>query len=223
MNDKKNISSKLVSSIIALVNSLILLIKSVAELSDNNSVLDYFIIFFYFIILIVSGYICVESIKCFVKFKKSKIKVTKKTEISRSLIQFMDNGGRTAILSRNLSWITDDFIGKLEKKSKDEELIVFIPKPNEVSERLKKAGADVRYFGSLISDSADSVIKSRFTIIQWDSTSARITYPKQDHLYHYNFEYVIGDPTMDLAQDLIRLLIKLVPESREEEKNENHN
>ncbi|MCI8554394.1 MAG: hypothetical protein HFJ80_05555 [Clostridiales bacterium] len=80
------------------------------------------------------------------------------------------------------------------------------------AERLKRAGADVRYFGALLSDSADSIIKSRFTIIQWDSHSARLTYPKEDQVYHYNWEYAAGDPATDLAQDLIRLLIKLVPE-----------
>ena len=217
MINYKNNLSKFVAEVIALINSIILFVQSVKTVTVGSATsLDYYITCFYLLTLIVTAIMFLGSLIDFIKYKKRLYKVRAKKAIAKSLVDFMDNGGRTAILSRNLSWITDEFIGKLERKAKDHELIIFIPHPNETSERLRKAGADVRYFSSLISDSADNIIKSRFTIIQWDSTSARITYPKEDHLYHYNFEYVIGDPTMDLAQDLIRLLIKLVPENQEE-------
>lgn len=216
MINNKNYVSKFVAEIIALFNSVILFVQSIKTVTNSSATsLDYYITCFYLLILVVTIVMFFRSLADFVKYKRCLFKVKEKKAIAKSLVDFMDNGGRTAILSRNLSWITDEFIGKLETKARDHELIIFIPHPNETSERLSKAGADVRYFNSLISDSADSIIKSRFTIIQWDSTSARITYPKEDHLYHYNFEYVIGDPTMDLAQDLIRLLIKLVPENQE--------
>lgn len=214
-NNRKNIA-KLVAEIIAFANSIILFVQSIKVLINGSAIiLDYYITCFYFIILVISLILLIGSVVEFVRYYRHVFKIKKKKAIAQYLVDFMINGGRTAILSRDLSWITSDYIGRLEKKSKRKELIIFIPQPNEVSEKLRVAGADVRYFGSLISDSADSIIKSRFTIIQWDSTSARITYPKEDHLYHYNFEYVIGDPTMDLAQDLIRLLIKLVPENQE--------
>ncbi len=216
MINNKNNGAKFIAEIIALVNSVILFVQSIKTvISTNATHIDYYITCLYLIFLIVTVVMFLGSLVNFIKNKRYLFKVKEKQAIAKSLVDFMDNGGRTAILSRNLSWITDEFIGKLEKKAKGHELIIFIPCPNETSERLRKVGADVRYFNSLISDSADNIIKSRFTIIQWDSTSARITYPKEDHLYHYNFEYVIGDPTMDLAQDLIRLLIKLVPENQE--------
>lgn len=221
MMNMKNQVSKLVAEIIALVNSIILVVQNYRTVtSPDAEFLDYCIVFLYLVILSVAILMFCRSLLGFArdwsKHKKHRFKIKEKHKIAKALIDFMYDGGRTVILSRDLSWVTDEFIGKLESKARNHELIVFIPHPNDISKRLSNAGADIRYFNSLISDSADNIIKSRFTIIQWDSTSARVTYPKEDLTHHYNYEYVYGDPPMDLAQDLIRLLIKLVPENQED-------
>lgn len=209
----KTKNSILISSLIAFVNSIILIVRTINDIQNSiNLSLSYVLLTAYFLLSIASLYLFVIAFFSFLQDKKKVFKIANKPGINKYLIDYIENGGRTVILSRDLSWINADIIGRIEEKAAKDELIIFLPKENTISRRLSQH-ADIRYFGDLITDSAHSIIKSRFTIIQWDSNSARITYPKQDHTHHYNYEFSINEPTMDIALDLIRLLIKLIPKT----------
>lgn len=218
MIKRKRGARYLAAEVIALINSGILFVKSVQDtIAGNTTAFDYCLLRAYFISLCISAYLFVCTVIDTLKTRKLTFKISNKSGIAEYLVNFMEKGGRTVVLSRDLSWVTDDLIGRLERKSRKKDLIVFMPRLNETAKRLQKAGADVRCFGEALTDGASNIVKSRFTIIQWDSYSARITYPKEDHSYHYNFEYVMGEPAMELAQDLIRLLIHMVPEKGDED------
>lgn len=214
---KNNVAVGLVSSLIALVNSIILFVKSIIDSSNQSAtVFQYIVSCLYLIAMLASVYLFYKALAALVQSLRSRLKGGDEEGISKYLMKFVNRGGRTVVLSRDLSWVTGSIRDELETKARKKELIIFLPHPNHVSRELEQAGADVRYFGSLFQDSADGPIRSRFTIIRWGSPSERITYPMDDDNYHYNYEYVAGDPAMELSKDLIRLLIKLVPESKPE-------
>lgn len=213
---KKHLTA-LLSSAIALINGIILAYSTYADMgiapSKSGISLSLFII-----LSLVSLFIFVrEAVSLFSESRriikinnKNKISTIKyKDKISKYLIDFIATGGDIVIVSRNLSWITRDVIWRMEDKAKSGELTIFIPFPDSlgVSEKLKKFGADVRYYGGLVDD-ATWFLETRFTIAQWRSSSKRMTFPKTLSEYHYNYELVPSEPTMDIALDLVRLLDK---------------
>jgi len=202
----------LITSIIAFINSIIVLVRFIADVSvSSNPSPLYIIIAFYTIIAILSAILLAKEVITLFQERKRFFKIHEKGKIKSYLVDFIEKAGRTVILSRDLSWVDASIQSRIEDKARKGDLIIFIPKENDISKKLLRHGADIRYFGELLNDPADSIIKSRFTIVQWDSNSARMTYPKQYHSTHYNFEYVLNDPTMDVSLDLVRLLIRLIP------------
>lgn len=217
MSEKNKKSFSIASALISFSNSVILFIKCFFDIQNQEEkvpLYNYIIVCFYFIVMLISLCIMISVMRCaWVEYRRSS-KLENKKKIAKYLAEFMNKGGRTAILSRDLSWVDGEVQSKMIEKSKRKELTIFMPRENEISRLLKEAGADIRYFGNAIHYPANSIIRSRFTIIQWGSNYARITYPKQSIKRHYNNEFSTEAPATDLAQDLIRLLNHLVPASK---------
>ena len=200
------------TSCIAFINSIVLTYSSWRSLLSG----DYGVVLPFVLYLVGGGFsfvVCGVNLYKICKERKKYIKLENKDKINEYLLKFIETGGRTVILSHDLSWITPRVQSRMTDKAQKGDLIIFIPEENEISKELSSKGADIRYFGDLSTDSANNIIKSRFTIVQWDTHSARITYPKETHRRHINYEFIEGDPTMDVAQDLIRLLVAKVPRS----------
>ena len=135
-----------------------------------------------------------------------------KLGIDGYLTRFIQSGESVAILSHDMSWISDDNMEMLQRKAQKKELLLLLPQKTEEVEELKRLGADVRYFGSILSDPAYALIRSRMTVINWNKAFPKLTYPiKRDGL-HINNEVPAGEPANQLALDLIQLLIKISSE-----------
>ena len=119
---------------------------------------------------------------------------------------WLSSGGRTAILSRDLSWAnantTTDI---LSRKAADGELTLFVSSINEQCERLADSGATVIEYGEL-----DFTPRSRFTIIDFGKTGARVAIGSKEKGRHKISEYQEGmHPSFALAEDCIKLLLAL--------------
>lgn len=130
-----------------------------------------------------------------------------KESIDKYLTHFIKTGESVAILSHDMSWINDENYQVLKRKAERKELLLFLPAETEKVKELEKLGADVRYFGSIINDPAKALIKSRMTVVNWNKTSPKLTYPIKKDGWHINYEVAAGEPANQLALDLIQLLI----------------
>lgn len=142
------------------------------------------------------------------------IRANNTKKINKKIIEFIEAPGETIILSRDLSWVTNEFVGRLKTKVENngDNLKIFLPARNKISEQLE-AFADVRYFGDKIGNTIVDRLTSRFTIIHYGTDSVRLTYPQDHSYYHINTEYVQGDPAMTLATDIVKLLDILTEEA----------
>lgn len=202
---------------ISLICSLFEYDDEIGHYITTNS---YFLLILYSLMIILS--ICgliYEFYETFIDFKKSSGRIfleDDKNRIDSYLTSFIESGESVAILSHDMSWIDDDNINMLENKAKRKELLLFLPQETEEVKRLKNLGADVRYFGTMISDPAYALIKSRMTVINWNKAFPKLTYPVKKDGLHINYEIATGEPANQLALDLIQLLLL----SSKEKKNE---
>lgn len=130
-----------------------------------------------------------------------------KEGIDGYLSRFIDTGESVAILSHDMSWINDSNFLMLQKKAQRKELLLLLPEATEKVNKLEEMGADVRYFGPIINDPANALIKSRMTVVNWNKTFPKLTYPIKKDGWHINYEVAAGEPANQLALDLIQLLI----------------
>ena len=132
-----------------------------------------------------------------------------KTNIDNYLTKFIESGESVAILTHDMSWINDDNREMLERKAKNRELLLFLPYETAQIKELEKMGADVRYFGKILNDPANALVKSRMTIVNWNTAFPKLTYPIKKDGLHINYEINNGEPANQLAVDLARLLISI--------------
>lgn len=140
-----------------------------------------------------------------------------KEGIDAYLTRFIESGESVAILSHDMSWINDNNISMLDRKARRKELLLFLPQETPNVRKLKEIGADVRYFGKIISDPAYALIKSRMTVINWNKAFPKLTYPVKKDGLHINYEVPAGEPANQLALDLIQLLILSSAEEKDEQ------
>lgn len=127
---------------------------------------------------------------------------------SHQIVEFMNEwvscGGRTAILSGDLSWAKDnpEAIKFLEKKAKAKDLILCVRTTNELIEYLVENGAELHNY-SKYSFSP----KSRFTVIDYEKNGERIAVGFVEDNNHVIYKYDTKDSVVTtLACDLMRLL-----------------
>ena len=190
-----------ISSIIALVESLILI-----QNNENPAGKIFCYIVFIFSLLYATNVGYNFVLEAQEKYKRVFLD-EEKEKINNYLTNFIKSGSSVAILTHDMSWISDNNREMLQEKAKRRELLLFLPQTTSEVEGLKKMGADVRVFGNLISDPARVLIKSRMTVVDWNKAYPKLTFPQKENGLHINYEAESGNPANALALDLISLLI----------------
>ncbi len=129
---------------------------------------------------------------------------SKKEAIRDYMYKWIRNGGRTAIFTRDLSWVSDDEMrNMLGNKAASGELMIFLPARIDKVNALEEQGADIIEYSSF-----NFVPLSRFTITNFGRDDARIAVGKSvSSNKHIIEEYSNGEhPYFQVANDLLNLL-----------------
>ena len=123
--------------------------------------------------------------------------------ILRYMHDWIEHGGRVAIWSRDMSWANNYKTRQLlELKAQRDELLLFLPSPNPLSQRLATAGAEVIYYGTALFESPGS----RFTITQYGRDGGSLAVGRAHSDTHVIDEFNANDhPTYQIAADLVAL------------------
>lgn len=124
-------------------------------------------------------------------------------QINRYMCRWVSRPGRTAIVSRDLSWGNSEGArSALLAKAKSSDLILYMHHKTELSEELRKAGAEIRYY-----DGVEFEPKSRFTVIGYGKDGSRVAVGTMRDDKHVVYEFDTGThPIAALSDDLITLL-----------------
>ena len=122
--------------------------------------------------------------------------------IRNYMFQWIKNGGRVSIWTRDMSWVDDqEMKSMLRSKSESGELIICLPEETALTESLRGHGAEVIAYGALESPS------SSFTIVNYDRHGSRVAVGRPEGSLHIIQEFSVSDsPTFQMAYDLVRLV-----------------
>jgi hypothetical protein len=129
-------------------------------------------------------------------------------QIKRYMERWIAQGGRTVIMSRDMSWADEDATKRLlRKKAEHGELVLCLQRDSEQLKYLRDAGATLSTYGHL-----DFTPRSRFTIIDFEKDGARVAIGVRDKGVQVIQEYQSGShPLYSVAEDLVRLIQRLEP------------
>ncbi|RKE62930.1 hypothetical protein [Microbacterium sp. AG238] len=124
----------------------------------------------------------------------------KKEQILRYMSNLTNFDGQCVISSNDLSWVEGEAHAMLMKKAENKSLVLVMPKANQRSRELVRAGAVARYYGD------SSPLRSRFTVINPGRADAWVAvgYGRKDSHVIREF-HSSDDPTLAMAKDLIDL------------------
>lgn len=131
-----------------------------------------------------------------------------KAGIRAYLHDWIEHGGRVAVWTRDMSWADEKKTKKLLKdKAKKGELILCMPKKNDLSNYLEEQGADVCIYG----ETGLETPNSRFTITYFGRDGARVAVGRAQGEVHVIEEFDSGShPAFYLANDLVNLVLKQI-------------
>ncbi|MCW3106589.1 MAG: hypothetical protein JWQ09_1095 [Segetibacter sp.] len=141
----------------------------------------------------------------YIDYKSKPKRYKNAQEINNYMYDWISNIGRIVIFTRDMTWTDEKRIkDKLIEKSRNDELIVCMPKANEFANELKGHGANIIEYSNL-----NYQPQSRFTIVQYGRNDAKVAIGKTYSKYHLIEEFHNGDhPLFHVAQDLVNILIK---------------
>jgi hypothetical protein len=137
---------------------------------------------------------------------KRFIPISDTRRIRNYMFQWIKNGGRVAIFSRDLTWIADSEIKSLLiAKSKNDEITICLPKGTPLTEELAAQGARIHTYSQ-----ADHVPQSRFTIANFGRGDACVAVGHRHGNLHVIEEFSADDhPSFYMAHDLIQLVTRV--------------
>lgn len=122
--------------------------------------------------------------------------------IKEYMQRWIGDCGRAAIWTRDLSWVNDDKTREvLLAKARDKNLVICMPRMNQIGRVLEKAGAEVCIYGALEFDSP----QSRFTIAYSGNGGTRVAIARPNGNIHLIEEFDSSDPVLHMASDLVAL------------------
>lgn len=124
-------------------------------------------------------------------------------KIDSFMCKWVSGGGRVAIFSRDMSWARVDPIRAiLRKKAEQNELIVCLEHPNELTIELEALGAEIVTYQNL-----NHIPRSRFTIVDYGREGARVAVGVHENSGHVIQEFRSGHhPFYAVAEDLVKFL-----------------
>ena len=122
--------------------------------------------------------------------------------INKYLFDWISNGGRVVIWTRNMSWAdSHEMMPMLRKKAEEKELIICLPHRIEKSDELESYGAEVIAYEILDSPSVT------FTIVNFARAGSRVAVGRRSGDKHVIQEYSAEEhPAFHLASDLVQLV-----------------
>ena len=128
-------------------------------------------------------------------------KVEDKSGIRNYMFQWIQNGGRVAVWTRDMSWVDDDEMKRmLREKAESKELIICLQREIDNSAYLERYGADVATYGEAYSPA------SIFTIVNFERAGSRVAVGRRMGNFHIIQEYSADEhPAFHMAYDLVRL------------------
>lgn len=140
----------------------------------------------------------------FLGYRRSAPKTyTSQKKINSYMGKWVSGGGRVAIFSRDMSWARVDPIRRiLREKAAQNELIVCLEHPIELTDELEELGAQIVTYQDL-----GHMPRSRFTIVDFGREGARVAVGVQEKQGHVIQEFRSGHhPFFAVAEDLVRFL-----------------
>ncbi len=143
-------------------------------------------------------------------FKQAKIHVIPeedKQKINEYMYKWINNSGRVAIFSRDMSFASSDKMIKdlLIHKSERGEVVLCVQKETALTSELKEKNAAIYYY----SKSKDLSPRTRFTIANYGhGTRERVAVAHGENNFHVIQEFGKDDLVIYLTKDLIDLAIK---------------
>ena len=115
--------------------------------------------------------------------------------------QWLEDGRRSAIWTRDMSWAEhSDIEDLLARKAISNDLIICLPQGTELTDRLKQSGAEVFLYGALGSPATS------FTIVNYERDGSRVAVGSRRGDVHLIQEFVADDsPVFHMAEDIVRL------------------
>lgn len=121
--------------------------------------------------------------------------------IKSYMLHWIENGGRVAVWSRDLSWVDDEAKSLLKHKAAKGELILCLPEAIELSKELAESKAEVHYYGSTFKEDTNA----RFTIAFYGRDGSKVAVGRTKADKHVVEEFGSGEhPAYYLAHDLVK-------------------
>ncbi len=139
-------------------------------------------------------------------YLKTKPKsMTKESQIRDFMYKWISRGGKAAILSNDMSWVSDEEMKELlRSKAHRNELCLCLPKEIPLSQELESEGAQVYTYPEL-----KYVPQSRFTIINKGRMDAQVAVGRRYGEKHVIEQFSLGEyPIFSVADDLVNIIIK---------------
>ncbi|MGM7678367.1 hypothetical protein [Microbacterium sp. A94] len=113
--------------------------------------------------------------------------------------------GQCVVSSNDLSWVSGEAYEMLMKKAAERSLVLVMPRANEMSRKLVRAGAEARYYGD-----ETFRLRSRFTVVNSNRADAwaAVGYGRKGAHMIREF-HSSDDPTLNMAKDLIDIARRL--------------
>lgn len=138
-------------------------------------------------------------------FRTKPKSMAKKSQIRDYMYKWISRGGRVAIVSHDMSWVSDEEMRELlRSKAHRNELCLCLPREIPLSQRLESEGAQVHTYPEL-----QYVPQSRFTIINQGRMDAQVAVGRRYGEKHIIERFSIGEhPIFSVADDLVNLIIR---------------
>jgi hypothetical protein len=158
------------------------------------------------IALLLSAAVCVIVLVALEFLAHRRRRVYAKSDrdgIRRYMHSWIEHGGRVAIWTRDMTWAQNPETRRLlTRKARQGELILCLPKQNQLATELAAAGAEIRAYGASRLESP----ASRFTIVFFGRDGARVAVGRAVGDTHVIDEFDSGaHPAFHLAEDLVAL------------------
>lgn len=149
------------------------------------------------------------------QYRKSLPRKCKSTsEIKEFMREWISQGSRVVIFTRDMSWADDDPMRYLLfGKARGSELTICLPARTQLANDLEKAGAQV-----LCYDNLHYIPESRFTIINSGRMDAKVAVGRKIGNRHVIEEFSLGEhPIFSVANDLVEVLRQSCALARKDE------
>ncbi len=142
------------------------------------------------------------AIECFRHANRFTYPRTDREKIRQFMHDWIKNGSKVAIWSRDLSWAQNpETRHLLREKAHANDLVICLPEETPLALELRSEGAELRIYGSEVLESP----RSRFTITYLGRAGSRVAVGKTDGDSHVIDIFEQGAQPFHLAEDLVEL------------------